>query len=181
MPTAEAVQSALGYTWTHKVILIGGFFGIITTINACVICATRIMLFAARKNVLPEWFGVIDPKTQTLKNAVLFVGIFIIIGPFLALSWTSSNMGPVSFVCAAIVTCFAALKMRKTHPDMPRPYKIKNSLTIYIAIAVSLLMFISFFVPGSYEYIKWPNGYIYLASWAVIGFLFYKWQAKRNI
>ena len=176
MPTADVLNATYGYAWAHKLVLIGGFMGIITTLNACMICATRLMLAATRAGYMPKWFGVIDKKSETLKNAVKFVGFFMIIGPFLSLGWTSSNMGPISFVLASIITCFAALKMRKSHPDMARPYKIKNTLTIYCGIFVSLTLFGSMLVPGSYEYIVWPERHIFIAIWAALGFLFYKWQ-----
>ncbi len=179
MPTAEVLKETYGYDWAHKLVLIGGFMGIITTLNTCMICATRLLYWASRNGLMPAWFGVVDPASQTLKNAIKFVGFIIILGPFLALGWTSSNMGPISFVMAAILISFAALKMRKENPDMPRPYKIKNTMVIYGGIIVSISLLISFTIPGSYEHI--PLGrYLFIAIWGAIGYMVYKSQTGKN-
>lgn len=179
MPTAEVLQETYGYDWAHKLVLIGGFMGIITTLNCCMICGTRLLHWAANNGLMPAWFGVVDSETQTLKNGTKFVGFIILAGPFLALGWTSSNMGPIAFSFAALLMCMAALKMRKTNPDMPRPYKIKNTMMIYGGIAVSLSLIASFTIPGSYEHI--PLGrYVFIAIWGAIGFVVYKMQTGKK-
>ncbi len=177
MPTAEVLQATYGYDWAHKLVLIGGFMGIITTLNCCMICATRLLYWAANNGLMPAWFGVIDPKSGTLKNGIKFVGFIILAGPFLSLGWTSSNMGPISFVFAALLICLAALKMRKENPGMAQPYKIKNTLVICGGIAVTLSLLISFTIPGSYEHI--PLGrYAFIAIWGAIGYVVYRSQTK---
>ena len=179
MPTAEVLQATYGYDWAHKLVLIGGFMGIITTLNTSMICATRLLYWASNNGLMPSWFGVIDAESKTLKNGTKFVGFIIILGPFLALGWTSSNMGPIAFSFAALLMCMAALKMRKTNPDMPRPFKIKNSMVMYGGVAVSLSLIFSFTIPGSYEHI--PLGrYAFIAIWGALGFVVYNSQTSKN-
>lgn len=179
MPTAEVLQATYGYDWAHKLVLIGGFMGIITTLNTSMICATRLLHWASNNGLMPAWFGVIDPQSETLKNGTKFVGFIILAGPFLALGWTSSNMGPIAFSVSALLICMAALKMRKENPDMPRPYKIKNTFVIYGGIAVAISLIISFTIPGSYEHI--PLGrYAFIAIWGALGFIIYKWQVSKK-
>jgi len=171
MPTAEALKLSMGYDWAMSTILVAGLLGIATTINACIICSVRSILAAVQAGFLPEWFGVVDQRTGAPRNAIVFIGIFVAIGPFLALAWLATDLGPISFVCAYIFTCAAALKHQKDQQN-----RGAYVMAIYLGIFVAAIMALSMFVPGSYYHIEWPHGYLFLTGCAIVGFLFYRWS-----
>jgi APA family basic amino acid/polyamine antiporter len=163
MPTAEVLKLAFGYDWAYQTILIAGMLGIVTTLNACVICCVRSILAAVRAGFLPDWFGQIHESSGVPRNAIIFTGMVAALGPFLSLSWLASDLGPMSFLCAFLFTSAAVLKHDQNH-----------AVSTYIAISISAIMVLSMLVPGAYYQVKWPSGFVFLFGCAVLGFLLYR-------
>lgn len=87
---------------------------------------TRIMLAMGRKEQLPASFAKVDPKTGTPITANYLIAALTIIGPFLGKKMLVplTNVSALAFIFACTMVSFACLKMRKTEPDLPRPYKV---------------------------------------------------------
>lgn len=184
MPTANAFQAAFGYTWATKLVLFAAFLGLITSFNGFFIAATRIIFAEGRGGLLPKWLGEVEEKHQTPKNAIIFVGLITLIGPFIGKSsiLPMVNVGSLAFISGWFVTCLSALKLRKTAPDMKRPYKVKRIFIFYLGTFIAGLLIIFMIFPGSSAQLKWPLEYIIFAGWILLGYAGYKLRkAKKDM
>jgi APA family basic amino acid/polyamine antiporter len=161
---------------------LSAFLGLITSLNGFFIASTRIVFSAGRGGLLPKWFAEIDKKHHTPKNAICFVGFLSLVGPFIGRSAILPivNVTSLAFVGGWFITCLAAIQLRKTAPDMKRPYKVKNMSTLYIGAIIAAVLILLLIVPGSSAQLAWPLEYLILAGWFVLGFagFFFRQKAK---
>jgi amino acid transporter len=182
MPTAQVFRIAFGYEWAAKLVLIAAFCGLITTLNAVFLASTRVVFSMGRGGLLPRWFGEVSDKYRTPKNSILFVGGITIISSFFGKSFllpivTVSSLG---FAAAWLICCCAAIDLRKTAPDMKRPYKVKHKSTLYLGAIVSGVFVILMLAPGSPAQIKWPLEYGIISAWILLGYIAYRWRMSKK-
>lgn len=184
MPTANAFQAAFNLAWATKLVLFAAFLGLITSFNGFFIAATRIVFAEGRGGLLPKWLGDVDKKHKTPKNAIIFVGLITIIGPFVGKSsiLPMVNVGSLAFISGWFITCLSALKLRKTAPNMNRPFKVKHKINLYLGAFIAGLLIIFMIFPGSSAQLKWPLEYIIFAGWILLGYLGYRMRrAKKDM
>ena len=184
LPTANAFRVAFGYDWAAKLVLLAAFFGLITSFNGFFIAATRVVFATGRGGLLPKWFGDVSDKYHTPKNAILFVGLITIIGPFVGRSSLLPivNVASFAFISGWFITCLSSIRLRKTAPDLKRPYKVKRKIVFYLGAFIAGAIIILMIFPGSPAQLRWPLEYIILAVWFVMGYFGYRWRkAKKDI
>jgi APA family basic amino acid/polyamine antiporter len=181
MPTATAFQAAFGYTWATKLVLLAALFGLITSFNGFFIAATRVLFATGRAGLLSGWFGDVSEKFQTPKNAILFVGSITLIGPFIGRSSLLPivNVASLAFISGWLITCLSALRLRKTAPDMRRPYKVRNKAVFYLGAAMAGFIILLMLFPGTPAQLEWPLEYIILGVWMLMGYAGFQWQTTR--
>ena len=181
MPTASAFQTAFGYAWATKLMLLAALFGLITSFNGFFIAATRVLFATGRAGLLSGWFGDVSEKYHTPKNAILFVGLITLIGPFIGRSSLLPivNVASLAFISGWFITCLSAVRLRITAPDMSRPYKVRNKAIFYLgAVIAGIIIFLMLF-PGTPAQLQWPLEYIILGIWMFMGYVGYRWQKTR--
>lgn len=168
MPTAEVFTKSLNNPLAYKLILVAGFLGIITTLNTCIIACSRAIIAANRSGYVPASWGEVDESSGVPRNALNALGLFLLIGPFLSLSWLETDLGPISFTAAFLVTCLSALRMTTGSN------KVKGGRWIYIlGLIITLGMVLTFFIPGAYYHQQWPVSYYTLGGVIGIGSIWY--------
>ncbi|UCC41565.1 MAG: APC family permease, partial [Candidatus Aminicenantes bacterium] len=182
MPTATAFQVAFGYAWATRLVLLAAFFGLITSFNGFFIAATRVLFATGRGGLLPEWLGDINEKYRTPKNAILFVGMLTLIGPFIGRSSLLPivNVASLAFISGWFITCLSTIMLRKTAPDMKRPYKAKNKISLYLGAVIAGIIIILMIFPGSSAQLTWPLEYIILGVWIFLGYVGYRWRKAKK-
>jgi len=182
MPAAGVYQAAFGYLWATKLVLITGVLGLITSLNGIFIAATRVLFAAGRGGLVPRWFGEVHPRFQTPTNAILFTGAIALAGPFLGRSILIPivTVSALGYVCAWLITSLAAIRLRRSAPDLKRPYKVKHTFTFYLATLISAILILLMILPGSSAQLKWPQEYLILAIWMVLGYLGYLWRKSKK-
>jgi amino acid transporter len=182
MPTSQVFEAAFGYSWAAKLVLIAALLGLATSLNGFFLAATRVVFSAGRGGLLPRWFGAVHGRFGTPKNAVLFVGLLSLVGAFLG----KPALGPIvhagsfAFVSVWFVACLAAIRLRRTAPDLDRPYRVKRRATLWLGAGVSLALALFFVVPGSPEVLVWPHEVLIVVGWLALGTAFHLWRRRRN-
>jgi APA family basic amino acid/polyamine antiporter len=176
MPTVNAFRIAFGYDWTAKIVLFAATLGLITSFNGCFLGGCRVVFALGRGGLLPEWFGKVNKRFQTPVNAVLFVGLITLIGPFAGKSSLNPivNVGSLAYVSGWFMTCLSAVRLRQIAPDLVRPYRVKNQSILYLGALVAGALILLMILPGSPAQLSWPIEYIILSAWMIFGFLGYK-------
>lgn len=121
LPLAMAKVVGQGSALYHLLISIG-LFGLIASFHGIILASGRALLELGRKNYVPELFGQILPNRQTPANALMFnmvVGIVALISGKTSSMITLAVFGAVTVY---IISMAAHLRLRKTHPQMRRPF-----------------------------------------------------------
>jgi len=184
MPTVNAFRAAFGYEWAARLVLLAAFFGLITSFNGFFIAATRVIFATGRGGLLPKWFGDVNEKYRTPKNAILFVGAITLIGPFVGRSSLLPivNVASFAFICGWFITCLSSVRLRKIAPNINRPYRVKYKIMLYFGAGIATLIIILMVFPGSSAQLRWPLEYVIVAIWMILGYLGYKWRkAKKDM
>ena len=131
------------------------------------------MLALGRKGMLPADFAVLDEGSGVPKKAVAVMGVLTLVGPFLGNNMLVplTNVAALGFVFACTMAGFACMKLRKTEPDLPRPYKVNGGMFgIYCAMGAGLLIIGLMVVPFSPAALK-PIEWALTLGWLAIGFV----------
>ncbi|TAJ55053.1 MAG: amino acid permease [Nevskiaceae bacterium] len=122
-PVAAAMGS-LGISWAQGVIATGAIFGITTVMLVLYYGLTRVVLAMSRDGLLPAGMATVHPKTQTPVKLILGSGVLIaLISGFFPIGKVAElvNLGTLG---AFFLVCASVIALRKTRPDMARPFKV---------------------------------------------------------
>ena len=144
--------------------------------------STRLMLALGRKGMLPESFAEIDPNSGVPKQAVIVMGALTLIGPFLGNNMLIplTSVASLGFVFACTMAGLACWKLRKTEPDLPRPYTVNGGMFgIGAAILAGALIIALMVVPMSPAALK-PIEWAITIAWIAIGFVILGITGKKQ-
>ncbi|MDG2277330.1 MAG: APC family permease [Pseudomonadales bacterium] len=183
MATADAAKHLWGNPNAGYFLVFGGVCGILTSWNAFVVGASRVLYALAESGFIPAAFGKLHPKYHTPYVGILTIGALSIIAPLFGrtiLVWlinTSSFAVTIAFLFVAI----SFLALRKNEPEMPRPFRVSHpNLVGYGAIIMSLALLAGFF-PWSDSALVWPDEWLTILAWVILGgLLLVQFQRKRQ-
>ena len=111
-------------SWMYHILITVGLFGLIASFHGIILAAGRASLEFGRTGFAPYVLGKVHPKFKTPANAL---GVNMIIGIFALLTGKTGDIIILS-VFGALVLYIGAmvslLRLRKTAPEMPRPFKV---------------------------------------------------------
>ncbi len=142
-PVAHALQE-IGISWASALVATGVITGLTTVMLVLYYGLTRIIFAICRDGLLPEFFAKVSDKTHTPARTTILCGIimasmagFVPFGALVELV----NIGTLG---AFVVVCCGVIVMRRTHPDLPRPFKAPGGLLLPILGVLSCGALIAF-------------------------------------
>lgn len=172
-----AAEELLG-TFGKVLIGVGVSCAVLSGIMGFYLASSRLMYSMSRDGYLPKWFGQIDPKFKTPKNAMIFCIIISLAGPVLgreALGWFV-DMSAIGASIGYFFTSAATLATLKKDKDGTLLLKIMAVIGVIFSLAFMVLQLIP--IPGLSGVHFGKESYIMLVIWIVLGILFYIKQAK---
>lgn len=173
MVTADAFAAAFNNMALTKVLIIGGLCGIVTTWNSFLIGGSRLMFSMAQSKMLPGRFSKLHPEYKTPYLAILFLGILSMLAPLFGRVMLVWIVDAANFACclAYFMVAISFLRLRKTKPNLPRPYRVSNGRTIGMLAAVMAgFMAFMYILPTTSCALVWQE-WIIVGGWAIIGVL----------
>ena len=143
------------------------------------LASSRLMYSMSRDGYLPEWFGEIDPKYNTPRNAMIFCILISLSGPILgreALGWFV-DMAAIGASIGYFFTSAATLKTMKEYKDGTGSLKTMAILGVVFSLIFVVLQLVP--IPGLSGVHFGKESYLMLIVWIVIGAGFYMKQ-RRN-
>lgn len=180
IPLADAASKVFGTPIIGYLLIVAGIGGILTSWNAMVVGATRIIFGMARAKMLPSVFAKKHPKYNTPVAAILLVGGLGVLAPFLgkeALGWfvDASSLGTVvAYLCVAI----SFILLRKKEPELERPLKIRAYKVIAPLAVIACIAFICLYMPfgpSALTIHEWSM----VILWGVIGIILIIFNRKN--
>lgn len=166
----SAVGSALYY-----LLCAGALCGLLTTWNSFMMGTANLMMALARSDMLPGVLSKRSPKTGTPANGLVVCLVASVIGPFLGLGLIDplTTFSSAAYVLSWGMAAYCLIKLRKSEPDLPRPYKIPGGMPMaYFAAAAMTILLVMLFIPGSPAYIG-KTAVIMFVAWCVVGIVMY--------
>lgn len=157
---------------------IGVSCAVLSGIMGFYLASSRLMYSMSRDGYLPEWFGRVDPKYGTPKNAMIFCIVVSLSGPILgreALGWFV-DMSAIGASIGYFFTSAATLITAKKNGDGTRFLKTMAVAGVVFSVIFMILQLIP--IPGLSGVHFGKESYIMLVIWIAIGLAFYTMQRK---
>lgn len=180
--TADAMAKAFNSSVMAKVMIVGGLCGIVTSWNSFLIGGSRAIYSMADSFMIPRTFAKTTKKNNTPYFAILLVAALSIIAPFFGRTMLVWIVDAANFACclAYCLVSISFLVIRKKHPDMERPFKIKHPWFVGImAIVLSAAIVVMYLIPGTGTTLLWQE-WIIVGAWILLGVAFFIWSKIKN-
>lgn len=178
LATADAMTALWGSDVFGTILVAGGLAGILTSWNAFLIGASRLMYAMGQSGMLPRFFGRLHPRYRTPVNALLFIGALSVFAPWFGeamLGWLVDSGAP-SIVIAYFLVAVTFLILRRREPDMERPFRVGGTsglgTAVGICAALTTLGLLSLYMPGMPAALS-AEPWILFGLWWVLGLVFW--------
>jgi len=180
LATAAAAEAAFG-PWGGRLLVLGGLCGVLTSWNAFMVGGSRALFAMGRARMLPAPLARLHPRHRTPSNALLLIGGLSVLAPLAgrpALVWLA-NTGSFALVIAYLLVAVSFLRLRAAEADMPRPCtvpagRLSGWLAALAALGLALL-----YLPGSPSALAWPQEWLIILAWIVLGVALHLWSRRR--
>ena len=158
----------------YWLITIGAIAGLFTTWNGFFMASATLLMGMSRGKLMPAVFA------KQNKNGIPVPGLLVclvlsLIGPFLGagLIGDITSFSGAAFVLSWALTSFSLVRLRKTEPNLERPYKIPGGIGMgWFASIVSAVVFVLLFVPGNPVYMGGLAIKMFV-GWMIIGIILF--------
>ncbi len=164
---AAPVAVAIAYTpfkWLHPLVSLAISLGLTSVILVMLLGQSRVFFSMARDGLLPRIFSDIHPKFRTPWRSnllfMLFVSLFSAFAPISVVG----EMTSIGTLFAFVIVCTGIMVMRKTQPDIPRPFR-----TPWVPLVPILGILVNFAMMFGLGWTNWAR----LVVWLVIGQIIY--------
>ena len=155
---------ATGQQWATFLVELGALAGLATVMLVMLLGQSRVFYSMSRDGLLWPWASKIHPRFRTPYISSMVVGVFVAILATLLPLHILDEMTSVGTLLAFVLVSAGVWVMRRTHPDLNRPFRCPMVPAVPIlAIAFSGLLIVSL----SY----WTQ--LRLLVWLVIGLIIY--------
>jgi APA family basic amino acid/polyamine antiporter len=158
--------SSVGLQWAEVIVAIAGVAGITSVLLVNMLSGARVFLAMARDGMVPaKFFGAVHPRFRTPHNATILIGAFVAVAAALLPLGVLLEMANIGTLFAFAIVCAAVLILRKTQPNMERPFRAP--LVPFVPVAGIIMCLVLMF---SLETENWLRLFVWLAIGLVIYF-----------
>jgi APA family basic amino acid/polyamine antiporter len=165
-----AAQKAAGTPWeglmaaVQILVTVGALAGLSSVMVVMILAQPRIFLSMSRDGLLPPWAGRIHPRYRTPHISTVVTGIAVAIAAGLTPIGTLGNLVSIGTLMAFVIVSLGIIVMRRTQPDLPRPFRMPMvPLLPLLSAGISLLLM------AGLPWATWER----LILWMGIGVVFY--------
>lgn len=164
-PIALAIDNAgEGLVWLRMPIKIGAIAGLSSVVLVMMLAQSRIFYTISRDGLLPKFFSKVHPKYSTPHNSTIVTCIAVgLIAGLLPIN-VLGELVSIGTLMAFTLVCISIIILRKTRPDVERPFKTP---LIPLVPILGVLICLS-------QMLALPlDTWLRLIVWMVIGFVIY--------
>jgi amino acid transporter len=182
MATADAASRVWRSEAAGTLLILGGTGGILTSWNAFIIGASRVLFAMAESGSLPTAFARLHPKYQPPYVGSAALGVLACLSPLFGrtiLVWLI-GAGSFAIVVAYLFVPIAFLALRRQQPEFLRPFRVRAPRLVGgIAILLSLCL-LTLYLPGSPSALTWPAEWAMVLGWSLLGLLVWMIWGRRG-
>ncbi|MCZ2080370.1 MAG: amino acid permease [Bryobacteraceae bacterium] len=162
-PVALAIDQT-PYPWLAGLIKLAIIAGFTSVILVMLLGQSRVFFSMSRDGLLPKIFSDIHPKWSTPYRSNLLFMVFVSLFSAFAPISVVGHMTSIGTLFAFSLVCAGILVMRRTHPDLARPFR-----TPLVPLVPILGILVNIFLMYG---LGWEN-WLRLFVWLVIGLVIY--------
>jgi basic amino acid/polyamine antiporter, APA family len=158
-----------------------GYNGAAAFVSACVIFGlttvmlyyglTRIIVSISRDGLLPGFFSVVNPSTKTPVRTTVITGLVMAVMAGMIPLGVLAELVNIGTLVAFVLVCGGVIALRRTHPDMPRPFKMPMG---------TLLAWLGMFSCGALIAFLPYETHLRFIVWLAVGMVIYFGYSIRN-
>jgi len=122
-PLAVAVDHMKGLPWVGFLMKLGSLCGLTSVMLVMLLGQSRVFYSMSNDGLLPKLFSDVHPKYRTPWKSNLLLMVFVSIGAAFTPIDRLGNLTSIGTLFAFIVVCIGIIIMRKSQPDLPRPFR----------------------------------------------------------
>jgi len=146
--------------------------GITSVLLVLLLSQARVLLAMARDGLIPrEFFGAVHPRFRTPHKGTILTGVLVAIVAALFPLRILAELVNIGTLMAFVIVCAAVWVMRRTNPQLPRPFR--TPLVPYVPLAGMGMNFWLMYSLG------WEN-WVRLVVWLVIGLGIYFFYGRKR-
>jgi len=170
-PVAAAFASR-GLGVAQFIISLGAVIGITSVLLVLLLSQARVLLAMARDGLIPrEFFAAVHPRFRTPHKATILTGILVAIVSAVFPLRLLAELVNIGTLMAFVIVCAAVMVMRRTNPQLPRPFR-----TPLVPLVPILGMGMNFALMCSLGWGNWKR----LIGWLLIGLAIYFFYGRKR-
>ena len=183
LPAAAAFEAAFRSDFLVRVVLLAGLFGLITTWNAVLLGASRVLFALGRARIISPIFSKVHPVFGSPMIAVIFVSVIGSFGILLGRQALIPLLNVVATVqaFAFVLISVGVIKLRRTHPHVERPFRVPGGVVTagLAALGAAFALVLAFYQPYVAAGRQIPLEWVLFLAWLILGGGF--WIYARRI
>jgi APA family basic amino acid/polyamine antiporter len=157
--------------WLRPVVKLGAIAGLTSVILVLLLGQPRIFYSMAKDGLLPPRFAAIHPRFRTPATTTIVSGIAAMIFAGVLPISVLGELVSIGTLLAFFIVCSAVPVLRRTRPDLPRPFK-----TPLVPLVPILGAIISLVQMLALPFDTWLR----LIVWLVVGFIIYFTYSRKH-
>src|SRR5262249_13146589 len=121
-PLAGGID-ATGLRWLTPIIKIAALFGLFSTMLVNLPAQTRIFYSVSRDGLLPPVLATVHSRFRTPHISTILTGTIIALAAALTPISVLSQLVSIGTLLAFFLVCIGIIILRRTAPDIPRPFR----------------------------------------------------------
>jgi APA family basic amino acid/polyamine antiporter len=173
-PLAVGID-ATGLTWFSPILKVSALFGLFSTMLVTLLGQTRIFFSMSRDGLLPPMFRAVHPTFRTPHVSTLLTGSIVAVAAGVLPIRVLSVLVSMGTLLAFVLVCLGILILRRTNPEIPRPFRTPGLPYVpLLGAGFCLLQMVA--LPAT----TWERLVIWLALGLIVYFAYGRRSAERT-
>jgi APA family basic amino acid/polyamine antiporter len=169
-PLAEAFRS-VGHPAFATIISVGALAGLTTVVLILMLGQSRVFFAMSRDGLLPAWLAQVHPRFGTPYRVTIIIGVVVAFIAGLVPLSALAELVNIGTLFAFIVVSIGVVILRRTHPDLPRSFRVPASPVVpFLAVLACGYLMLNLPV----------ETWLRFLVWMLIGFVIYFLYGRRN-
>lgn len=171
-PLAVGID-ATGLTWLSPIIKVSALFGLFSTMLVQLLGQSRIFFSMSRDGLLPKMFSRVHPRFRTPHLSTMITGSVMALAAGLLPLTTLGQLVSMGTLLAFVLVCIGIIILRRTAPELQRPFRTPWVPLVPILGALSCLV----------QMIALPlSTWLRLVVWLALGLvLYFSYGARHSL